>query len=852
MRNNTKWLSFFLITAMISEPVFAARKPTSVARPDASLIQKAQELASPAKGAKVDEAITLLTKEIESETDSEKRGLLRMSLAVILFNTAKDKEAEEQFTKALEEKLRISDYAYFYRGILRKKSSRWAEARADLQKVLGSVAPRDTEVDARLHLAEVYDAEKNWKQAARQYLSLRKTVRNSPEYPKVIFGLARSEIKSGRKAAACRWVKELYSKYPTYHEVRDWGADLAKNKIDGDKTGCASSTRDLKTRVRRLQWGGESEQASKELKGLQEAAGKSGSYAVDSLLANHLINDGQVDEAMKLLMRHYEAQKQSSSYLLLLGKAASRAGDYKVAINAYQSAYDLAPKSARSAGALFQAAFTSYQIQDYDGASQRFGKLVKLFPRSSLTKDSRWYMAWIRYLRGDYVGAQKDFETQIKSATRVIRRKGRRIVRTDAQAVARARYWLAMTFMKMGKTKEATENFYTLIRDPAIGYYAVTSYYRLLSIPGAKLPPGIESRLGLKKTDNSPSATPSEEELLVASESVEEAQKEFEDQESAGIEDADESESGGEGVELADVDSETDAQEGEANQAEDSQVADASSNAPGTKGPIFVDPGLASRFERARDLKLVGLVAAARLELREIEKKARKAEDRRLLMSEYVEVENYYRASYMGEVGFGQQRLLGGLKGEGRTYWEYAYPRAWEKVVLSLSKEHSVPEEFIWSIMRAESHFRQDAQSVVGASGLMQLMPFTARQVASLLNLNGFQTHSLLEPETNIQLGTRYLRRLMDKFSGSIPLVAASYNAGPHRSHAWVKNFGSLDMDEFIEHIPFLETRNYVKKVVRNYQIYSLLYSGGAHSLKWLVQPIRVELSDAVPSKEVW
>jgi soluble lytic murein transglycosylase len=59
-------------------------------------------------------------------------------------------------------------------------------------------------------------------------------------------------------------------------------------------------------------------------------------------------------------------------------------------------------------------------------------------------------------------------------------------------------------------------------------------------------------------------------------------------------------------------------------------------------------------------------------------------------------------------------------------------------------------------------------------------------------------------------------------------------------------------MDEFIEHIPYLETRNYVKKVCRNYQLYSLLYSGGQHSLRWLVQPVGIELDERVPTKEVW
>ncbi len=136
----------------------------------------------------------------------------------------------------------------------------------------------------------------------------------------------------------------------------------------------------------------------------------------------------------------------------------------------------------------------------------------------------------------------------------------------------------------------------------------------------------------------------------------------------------------------------------------------------------------------------------------------------------------------------------------------------------------------------------------------MQLMPFTGRKVADILKINGFETHSLLVPETNIQIGTRYLERLFDKFSGSVPLVAAAYNAGPQPLHAWVRNFGGLDMDKFIEHIPYIETRNYVKKVVRNQQIYDFLYNSdrAPRAMRLLVEPVGLHLTDPAPAKEIW
>lgn len=265
----------------------------------------------------------------------------------------------------------------------------------------------------------------------------------------------------------------------------------------------------------------------------------------------------------------------------------------------------------------------------------------------------------------------------------------------------------------------------------------------------------------------------------------------------------------------------------------------------------FNAPFLSKRFDRARDLVTAGLDEFARRELMEIERHTRNSNDRRTLMQEYQLVQNFYRASYIGETEFGVQRIRGGIQGA-RQLWEYTYPRAYDQAVTTNAKNFSVPEELIWGIMRAESHYRRDAQSPVGALGLMQLMPFTAQNVAGLLGQKEFDPHQLLDPESNIHYGTRYLQRLLERLGGSLPLVAAGYNAGPHRVASWVRGFGVLDMDEFIEHIPFVETRNYVKRVVRNVQIYSLLYSGQGRNLKWLVKPVGVTLDEKTALNENW
>ena len=110
--------------------------------------------------------------------------------------------------------------------------------------------------------------------------------------------------------------------------------------------------------------------------------------------------------------------------------------------------------------------------------------------------------------------------------------------------------------------------------------------------------------------------------------------------------------------------------------------------------------------------------------------------------------------------------------------WKHAYPQAYKNSVEQYSEDFGIPKEFIWSIMRAESHYKADAQSWVGAKGLMQLMPNTSRQVAKMLGDHNFNTNQLTRPEVNIRLGTRYLHRLGKKFNNTIPLMAAGYSLG--------------------------------------------------------------------------
>ncbi len=144
------------------------------------------------------------------------------------------------------------------------------------------------------------------------------------------------------------------------------------------------------------------------------------------------------------------------------------------------------------------------------------------------------------------------------------------------------------------------------------------------------------------------------------------------------------------------------------------------------------------------------------------------------------------------------------------------FPRAFNKKILKHAKIEKINPAWALAITRRESSFMTDAHSSVGARGLMQLMPKTARSLVKV-KVSG---RYLLNADNNIELGTRYLRKLLDKNKGNPVLATASYNAGPYRIKRWLKGAKVLPADIWIETIPYKETRNYVKSVLAYQEIY--------------------------------
>jgi soluble lytic murein transglycosylase len=166
--------------------------------------------------------------------------------------------------------------------------------------------------------------------------------------------------------------------------------------------------------------------------------------------------------------------------------------------------------------------------------------------------------------------------------------------------------------------------------------------------------------------------------------------------------------------------------------------------------------------------------------------------------------------------------------------FEQRFPMPFKNAVVARAQSIGLDPAYVYGLIRQESRFIMDAKSGVGAAGLMQVMPATAKWTAKKIGLTDFTPAKINERDTNIAIGTGYLKLVLDSFSGSMPMAAAAYNAGPSRPRAWRGASGGPTMEAaaWAESIPFHETRDYVKKVLSNTTLYAALISGQPQSIK--------------------
>ena len=248
----------------------------------------------------------------------------------------------------------------------------------------------------------------------------------------------------------------------------------------------------------------------------------------------------------------------------------------------------------------------------------------------------------------------------------------------------------------------------------------------------------------------------------------------------------------------------------------------------GARGAVKPPPRGRSRLapvdlRRIRILLEAGLLEAARDEVERLSRRARSLSERLELAQLASDAGDFHRAQRLVVDAYSEKLARGPLPHYEELWW-YAWPAAYSSSVRGAARmSEAVEPALLYAVMREESNFRKDIVSPAGARGLLQIMTATGSKLAEGANLDGFAPDDLFDPAINIQLGSAYLSQLYARFEGRRSASIASYNAGPEVVSEWLA-LGPLEDDEWVESIPYDQTRKYVKRVLSSLHAYRILY----------------------------
>jgi soluble lytic murein transglycosylase len=158
------------------------------------------------------------------------------------------------------------------------------------------------------------------------------------------------------------------------------------------------------------------------------------------------------------------------------------------------------------------------------------------------------------------------------------------------------------------------------------------------------------------------------------------------------------------------------------------------------------------------------------------------------------------------------------------VYWHLLFPQPYWTELVADSGSNGLDPYLVASLIRQESEFNAGAISPMSAYGLMQLLPSVGKAIAKKHGMKRFTTPQLLDPSVNLELGTVNLKQVLDRFGGQVEYALAAYNAGDTPVRLWLASNDYKDVPEFVESIPYTETREYVQAILRNRDMYRALY----------------------------
>ncbi len=599
-------------------------------------------------------------------------------------------------------------------------------------------------------------------------------------------------------------------------EKKRWSynVDIEFVELTTATENCQIEYDDFLTRLRRLIFAAKEYQALREIE-LYSSYKKLKEWEKSYLVAVYDTHLGDPVKAFQDISQ-FEKEFLESEYKTNYFYIAQRAGQHEKAEKIVKQLLKTDLKRDEFKELEFQQGFLFYQLKKYKEANKVFDSIYKKHSHLKKKKKNKdfeqvaWLRAWTLYLDGNFISALKAFEDTLSYAS----------------DEARLAYWISDTQYQLGEEVSAISGFRKLASPILENKYF--SYYNLLAwVKYEKLRKNYKSSDLIKNI--SALAKMNKGLYPVASDSL--SYSEIMDSYTF----------------FEKNDFETDEGDIQVINSENEVIENVETN---LVVGSFSD--LASQMSMAQFLMENNEVDLARWHLYEIEKKTKDRKKVDILTTFYLDQQLYYRALSLMNKTVNTQKISTSLKAD-PIFWQSMYPEAYMSQVMKYSGDRKIDPYLILSIMRAETLYKFDAISPVGAIGLMQFMPYTAEKMFDLIDIK-MNVRDLFKPENSVLLGAAYLKKLSVELDYQKPLIAAAYNGGPHRVKSWLKNLGQIDFDRFIEHIPFAETRTYVKRVVSFRATYEKIYKNNLRTdtYNYLIQPIPIKTKDELTLKEDW
>lgn len=234
------------------------------------------------------------------------------------------------------------------------------------------------------------------------------------------------------------------------------------------------------------------------------------------------------------------------------------------------------------------------------------------------------------------------------------------------------------------------------------------------------------------------------------------------------------------------------------------------------------------RIERARQLSVAGLDDYAEIELRYGARTENQPQVLGMALADLALKRNAPERAIRFIKRYAPGYLYFPMDAAPSEFWKLAFPLPYREPLERFAKQEQLDPFLVAALVRQESEFDTKVISRAKAYGLTQVLPSTGRELSRKVGMKGFTSKMLFEPAINLQLGTHYIRTLLDQLQTYPEATLAAYNAGKSRSVAWLSWHEYREAAEFVESIPFTETRDYVQIVIRNADVYRRLYGGGA------------------------